>query len=243
MPNHVQGSTPWEAGRPVWALKGNSGPYATLGRPSAAQRKGRTWDTRHHKTFPNDFQHPNGRDYFDRYRDKGDLPQVPRQRLRPVWTLECPNVEANKHTYQVFDAATAQMKEKIWQIDESGKTLGGEEGAPRRTRTPRSGTDLKEQRSQEKEWDRGHGIVFSRANSGVQVNYRSYFDRWKEDEGSAKPSLGETRLPTWKLGVEKRVFLKTSNSEPALMDRDLLRKEKNFSTRCCVQVCALKDRC
>lgn len=172
-------------------------------------------------TWKNEYQHPNGRDYFDRYRDKGDLPKIPRPRVRPVWTLECANVEIDNPTYKVFDAKTATFKEVIWQADEKGKTLGGEIGAPRRTRSPRTGNDLKAQRSREKEWDRGHAMVYSRNNDGIQVNYRSYFDRWKDGDGP------DTREPTWKLGVEKRVFLKSS-SEPALLDQSSLRKERGW---------------
>lgn len=172
-------------------------------------------------TFPNEFQHLNGRDYFDRYRDKGDLPQIPRPRVRPVWTLECPNVEEEKVTYRTFQPSTATWKEVIWMIDQNGKTLGGEEGMPRRTRSPRSNSDLKIQRDREKEWDKGHGVVYSKFNDKLQVNYRSYFDRWKDGDGP------DTRETTWKLGVDKRVWLK-SNSEPSLLDQAAMRKERRW---------------
>lgn len=222
MPNAFECQTAIGSRRPIWALR-TAGTVA-LGKPSAAKRKGRRWDNRHHVTWCNDAQHPNGRDYFDRYRDKGDLPQIPRPSVRPVWTLECPNVEEDKHTYRVFNPATASFKEVIWMIDEKGKTLGGEDGVPHRTRTPRSSSDLKIQRSRETEWDKGHGVVYSRNNNKLQTNYRSYFDRWKDGDGP------DTREPTWKLGVEKRVFLKNA-SEPSLRDRDLLRKERNWKGR------------
>lgn len=219
MPNHVEGTTPWSGSRPVWALR-HAG-IATLGRPSNAKRKGRTWDGRHHVTCKNDFQHPNGRDYFDRYRDRGDQTVVPRPRIRPVWTLECPNVEEDKLTYRVFEPKTASFKEVIWMVDENGKSLGGEEGVPKRTRSPRQNSDLKAQRSKEAEWERNHGVVYSRQNEVLQMNYRSYFDRWKDGDGP------DTREPTWKLGVEKRVFLK-SKSEPGLLDMVAMRKERNW---------------
>jgi len=219
MPNHVDGTTPWSGSRPVWALR--TAGTVSLGKKSSAQRPGRTWDGRHHVTTFNDYCAPNGRDYFDRYRDKGDLPQIPRPRVRPVWTLECPNVESEEHTYRVFDPRTATHKDVVWQVDETGKTLGGDDGVPKRTRTPRTGADLKHQRSIEKEWDNNHGNVYSRFNGDLQVNYRSYFDRWKDGDGP------DTRETTWKLGVEKRVWLK-SNSEPCLKNRESIRKEKNW---------------
>jgi len=126
-------------------------------------------------------------------------------------------------TYKVFQPSTASFKDVVWMVDKDGKTLGGEDGVPRRTRTPRTGADLKAQRSREKEWEKSHGIVYSRINSDVQVNFRSYFERWKDGEGAAPGQ----REPTWKLGVEKRVWLK-SNSEPSLLDRGALRRERNW---------------
>jgi len=209
----------------VWALQtsGKKIVSASLGAPPGAKRTGRTWDDRHHQTWNNDSQHPNGRNYFDRYRDKGDAKDraVPACRVRPVWTLECPNVEANEHTYRVFDATTASHKDVIWMVDKNGKTLGGEEGQPPRTRTPRTGKDLKHQRGRESDFDKFHGIVYSRNNGHLQVNYRSYFDRWKDGDGP------DTRETTWKLGIDKRVFLK-STSAPSLMDRKTMLLESKW---------------
>merc|ERR1712070_335047 len=109
----------------------------------------------------------------------------------------------------------------VWMVDTNGRALGGDDSAPR-TRTPRSSSDLKVQRSRESDWDKNHGNVYSRLNNGLQVNYRSYFDRWKDGDGR---DGAETREPTWKLGVEKRQWLKSSSSEPSLSDPYAMRRE------------------
>merc|ERR1719446_443863 len=142
MPNSLEITTPWSGSRPAWALRATGS--VPLGKPSAAKRKGRTWDDRHHVTWNNESQHPNGRGYFDRYRDKdrSETGECPRPRVRPVWTLECPNVEEMNHTYKIFVANQATFKDVVWKVDEKGKPLGGEDGVPARTRTPRSSSDL-----------------------------------------------------------------------------------------------------
>jgi hypothetical protein len=131
------------------------------------------------------------------------------QRLRPVWNLECPNSEESKSTYRVFDAKTARYKEVVWKVNGEGDVLGEETSTTTRARTPRRSDDIKAQRKAEADWDKGHATVYSRFNDGLQSNYRSYFDRWKDADGA------DVREPTWKLGVERRVFLKSS-SEPSV---------------------------
>lgn len=88
----------------------------------------------------------------------------------------------------------------------------------RRPRTPRRGDDLKKQREVEKSWDRSHSIVFSRFNEKYQGNVRSYFDRWKDDEG--RDGVFNPKAPTWRLPVERKPLIKRSASEPAAEPRD-----------------------
>lgn len=77
-----------------------------------------------------------------------------------------------------------------------------------RQRTPRTNADLKAQRQLEKEWDKSHGVVYSRFNDRFQVNVRSYFDRWKEDEGR---SYGGDKDPTWRLHHERPSLAKSQS--------------------------------
>lgn len=83
----------------------------------------------------------------------------------------------------------------------------------RRPRTPRRGDDLKKQREVEKSWDRSHSVVFSRFNEKYQGNVRSYFDRWKDDEG--RDGVFNAKDVTWRLAVERKPLIKRSASEPA----------------------------
>eukprot|EP00933_Yihiella_yeosuensis_P028009 TRINITY_DN2181_c1_g1_i7.p1 TRINITY_DN2181_c1_g1~~TRINITY_DN2181_c1_g1_i7.p1 ORF type:complete len:152 (+),score=37.62 TRINITY_DN2181_c1_g1_i7:189-644(+) len=79
----------------------------------------------------------------------------------------------------------------------------------KKQRSPRRNDDLKVQRQKEQDWNKMHGNVFSKKNDVLQVNVRSYFDRWKEDQGGYCP-----REPSWKLPVERRPLIKKSASEP-----------------------------
>jgi len=82
----------------------------------------------------------------------------------------------------------------------------------RRPRTPRTHGDLKAQRTREAEWDGRHGVVYSRFNERFQQNVRSYFDRWKDDEGGK-----HERDPTWRLPPDKRSPLdRRARSEPLI---------------------------
>jgi len=83
----------------------------------------------------------------------------------------------------------------------------------RRPRTPRTVEDLRRQRQLEEGFDKGHGVVFSRWNDRFQVNCRSYFDRWREDEGK---SFFESKHPTWRLEHERKTLFAKSESEPSI---------------------------
>ncbi|CAE8598239.1 unnamed protein product [Polarella glacialis] len=72
-------------------------------------------------------------------------------------------------------------------------------------------SDLKSQRFREKEWNKKHAVVFSRNNDGLQSNVRSYFDRWKDDEGGT-----HEREPSWRLKIERKPLIAKSASEPFL---------------------------
>mmetsp|Transcript_4228 Transcript_4228/g.6984 ORF Transcript_4228/g.6984 Transcript_4228/m.6984 type:complete len:217 (+) Transcript_4228:83-733(+) len=201
MPISADVGTPWVSTRPAWALRADA-------KSVNAGKRRRRWDTRHHNTWMNDMEFPNGRSYFDRMRERGGRqPLGPRPPLRPVWNLDVSPEE--KDTFRVFDARTASFKEVSWKMDEEGSVLGHHDPTKLvRTRTPRSVSDLKDQRYRETDWNRGHGTVFSRFNKILHPNYRSYFDRWKDQDGP------DVREPTWKLGHEIRNPLGRSSSEP-----------------------------
>jgi len=78
-----------------------------------------------------------------------------------------------------------------------------------KVRTPRKPPDLQSQRQWEKTWDKKHGVVFSKDNQDVQVNCRSYFDRWKDFESGIFEH--ET---TWRLKIERKPLVAKSASEP-----------------------------
>jgi len=78
-----------------------------------------------------------------------------------------------------------------------------------KVRTPRKPPDLKTQRTREKEWDKKHGVVFSKDNQDMQSNVRSYFDRWKDFESGVFE-----REPTWRLKIERKPLVAKSASEP-----------------------------
>jgi len=56
-------------------------------------------------------------------------------------------------------------------------------------------------------------VVYSRFNDRYQVNVRSYFDRWKEDEGKG---YDNEKDPVWRLPPERKPLLVSSMSEPTL---------------------------
>eukprot|EP00913_Durusdinium_trenchii_P029156 g27332.t3 len=66
----------------------------------------------------------------------------------------------------------------------------------------------------EGKWNRKHTILFSRDNDRLQVNMRSYFDRWKDVEGSS-----HVREPTWRLRVERKPLIVKAKSEPNFIPR------------------------
>lgn len=79
----------------------------------------------------------------------------------------------------------------------------------RKVGTPHAPGDLAFQRKRESGWDRKHTVLFSRDNDRLQVNMRSYFDRWKDvDDG------GHEKEPTWRLRVERKPLIAKSASEP-----------------------------
>lgn len=80
---------------------------------------------------------------------------------------------------------------------------------PPKIRTPRKPADLLHQREREKTWDRKHAVVFSKDNAHMQVNVRSYFDRWKDFEGGH-----HERAPSWRLAIEKKPLISKCASEP-----------------------------
>lgn len=80
---------------------------------------------------------------------------------------------------------------------------------PPKVRTPRKPADLQQQREREKTWDKKHGVVFSKDNSHLQTNVRSYFDRWKDFEGGH-----HERAPTWRLAIDRKPLVSKCASEP-----------------------------
>eukprot|EP00929_Paragymnodinium_shiwhaense_P111750 TRINITY_DN80038_c0_g1_i1.p1 TRINITY_DN80038_c0_g1~~TRINITY_DN80038_c0_g1_i1.p1 ORF type:complete len:265 (-),score=58.63 TRINITY_DN80038_c0_g1_i1:46-840(-) len=188
-------------------------------RPQAkdGQRRAR-WDARHQLVWPNDMLAPNMRTYFDRPVKRVDVKPVPARRLRPYWRLDVPKDAAKDEVYRIFDAGQAVFKDQ-WQwvplkevAPAAAAAAGGEEEIqksasaptirPPKVRTPRRPADLKEQRSKESDWDRNHGQVFSRFNGLNHPNFRSYFDRWKENPGGVNGVNNNDC--SWRLGAEKR---------------------------------------
>merc|ERR1711957_446829 len=156
------------------------------------------WDERHQVQWKNDATMPNGRSYFDRYRDRGDKVFVPRLRVRPYWRLDVDPSPDDGHSWQVFDAKTASFTVRDGPNKEPTKVRTVSDGTKtKRPRTPRRNSDLKEQREREKLWDKQHACTYSRNNQVSQVNTRSYFDRWKDYDGPG------TRDVTWRLQETK----------------------------------------
>lgn len=221
---------------------GECGPitaFALRAEKPAGKRK--KWDNRHQLVWPNDYQHVNVRNYFDRFVDRPGEKSIPRRALRPHWVLDVAKKPAENDVYRIFNPRTAQWEDQwqwvpkplpqdlFWSLDgddASGAPMGsggdlaasGSAGAksagpakPKRVRTPRKPDDLRVQRKLEKEWDRNHAVVYSRFNQHKDANTRSYFDRWK-DEGSA---LNNNEV-SWKLGYDKKGFSGKSISQPDL---------------------------
>lgn len=195
--------------------------------PSSEGQKRPKWDGRHHIVRQNDSCDPNTRCYFDRFVDRVKYPDcLPKTRLRPTFRLDCePEDAKNPKVYRTWDAWHARWKEQ-WQWAEAADAheqqfMGVAKGNRPKNRSPRRDPDLLVQRGREKEWDSKHHAVFSRANETLQVNYRSYFDRWKEDY-PANPAASLTREPTWRLPLEKKPLIRRSGSEPkpGMLDRD-----------------------
>eukprot|EP00443_Scrippsiella_acuminata_P017748 CAMPEP_0115260348 /NCGR_PEP_ID=MMETSP0270-20121206/48291_1 /TAXON_ID=71861 /ORGANISM="Scrippsiella trochoidea, Strain CCMP3099" /LENGTH=236 /DNA_ID=CAMNT_0002676181 /DNA_START=45 /DNA_END=751 /DNA_ORIENTATION=+ len=205
------------------------GPKDGLG---LGQRR-KKWDDRHQVLWSNDTMAPNMRSYFDRFVDRMDVPIAPRRQLRPTWVCDVPEKESEDRVYRIFNARSATFEDQTqWANLPVPKKPGkGSKSASKRSaaaaaaaqstsqlssaskaalpeqprqRTPRTSEDLKWQRCVEKEWDKYHSVVFSRFNDQYQVNVRSYFDRWKEDEGK---NYGNPKDPTWRLPQERKVVL------------------------------------
>lgn len=196
---------------------GPSVPFALRGsnRGSSEPRR-KKWNDRHHITHANIYQDPNTRTYFDRDVPRLDLPKAPRRRLRPTWRLDVPeDATEESKLYRTWDAWHARWKDQWHWVMEAEH---GERTAPNppKVRTPRQPTDLKAQREKEAAWDRHHATVFSRNNHVFQPNFRSYFDRWKDDV-PADPAA-QLRDVTWKLGVELKPLHK-SYTAPQLPER------------------------
>lgn len=183
-------------------------------------------------TWQNDLQAANMRSYFDRHIPRVDRDQLPKVKRRPHWNIDIkPEAESadEPNVYRIWDAWHAHWKDQWqWLPKEPGQekdVLNDDMDTPppppedpnlRNNRTPRNGADLKNQRSQEKEWDKHHGTVFSRNNQEFQPNFRSYFDRWKDDV----KTVDQSTVPTWRLPVEMKP-LNRSRSEP--IDRSVQR--------------------
>lgn len=234
-------------------------PFALhAGKRPSGQRA--NWDDRHQVQWKNDVQHLNMRSYFDRPVDRADMPQVPRRAFRPHWSLDVPkNAAAAKEVYKVFDAAQARFVEQ-WQwmpmkLEEAGialeslvastapsataKSSGSKSKTsrplPPKPRTPRQPEDLRTQRGLEKSWDKHYSNTYSRWNHKVPINFRSYFDRWKDDE-LQNGGMNNNELP-WRLthGVKEIGKLGKSASAPdPFKDRGGLPGQKawvgNFDT-------------
>lgn len=189
----------------------------------------RAWDDRHQVTWNNDSQNTNMRSYFDRSVDRPGERTVPRPRLRPTWRIDEPEEPEEGGAYQIFDATNAVFKEQRQWISKPSNDLLSDPlsesqqrssslpatSAAASSKTPkrshRSAVDLKAQRARESDWDSQHSVVYSRLNKGLQSNVRSYFDRWKDDEGGQ-----HDRSPSWRLPPERRSPLDRARSEPVL---------------------------
>jgi len=204
------------------------GPRDRLG---SGQRRP-VWDGRHQVTWNNDNQNPNMRSYFDRYVDRGGEGTFPRLCLRPTWKIDEPDEREEGGAYQIFDAANAVFKEQRQWISKPSNVLPADPPSESQQRSlslpttsvaasstahqrthqsPCWAVDLKAQRARESDWNRHHSVVYSRLNQGFQPNVRSYFDRWKDDEGGQ-----HERSPSWRLPPEKRSPLDRTRSEPVL---------------------------
>lgn len=181
------------------------------------------WDDRHNVLFPNDASMPNGRSYFDRYRNRLDPPKEPGPKalVRPTWVLDEPE-EKSDDTYRVFDRRTASFQTVVWKKpaadprakkapgrgrsrDSKAKDKAPDPESPAKDcapdpkpRTPRTNFDLKIQREREKSFDTYHAVTYSRNNAALPCNYRSYFDRWKDTDGAS------VRKTTWRLAPEPK---------------------------------------
>mmetsp|Transcript_55600 Transcript_55600/g.178378 ORF Transcript_55600/g.178378 Transcript_55600/m.178378 type:complete len:243 (-) Transcript_55600:84-812(-) len=184
------------------------------------------WDDRHHVTWKNDYQNTNMRSYFDRFVDRVDIPVCPRPQLRPTWSIDVAE-QPDGQVHRVFDPVNATFRDQWqWAMEHGAAAPKEEEGqpgitrlprstsqcTPKKPRSPRRTSDLKEQRLREAEWDKQHSVVYSRFNLKYQQNVRSYFDRWKDDEGGGR----NAREPTWRLSPERRSPLDRSRSAPIL---------------------------
>lgn len=194
------------------------------------------WDGRHHLVRQNDSCDPNTRCYFDRFVDRVQYPDcLPKVPLKPTFRLDCEPEDGQKpRVHRTWDAWHARWVDQ-WQwavhpdVPVAGSAAGTAEpqapGLTRaqrgpKTRSPRRDADLLVQREREKEWDSKHHAVFSRANDILQPNYRSYFDRWKEDNPAHSNPVA-ARTPSWRLPLEKKPLLRNSSAPKALtLERD-----------------------
>jgi len=142
--------------------------------------------------------------------------------------LDIPTKELD--TYRVFHAPTASWKDVQWKgfaLKETEVITPGAENSSLReayemlpsgellpkSLTPRTGQHLEHVREKETEWDPHHDKVFSRYNDERQVDTRSYFDRWKDEDGP------DHRSPTWRLREPRMRPLGQSSSQPQLQLR------------------------
>lgn len=78
----------------------------------------------------------------------------------------------------------------------------------KKVKTPSLPCDLPHQRRREGRWNHKHAILFSRDNDRLQVNMRSYFDRWKDVDGG-----DHERGPTWRLKIDRKPLIVKAKSE------------------------------
>ncbi|CAK0790958.1 unnamed protein product, partial [Prorocentrum cordatum] len=170
-----------------------SGASATAGRAPPWQHA-RGWDERHHLTRDNDYLGRGMRSYFDRPVQKLDRRRV----LEPTWNLERRGQDASKEAYLVFDAKTAKWKEEWdWVLDPTRRSLGlAQAGRALGQQLPIPAEDHAARMRREEHWDRRHAEVFSSKNETCMVDYRSYFDRPKDDSRGFAPG------PVWRLEKE-----------------------------------------
>ncbi|CAK0790960.1 unnamed protein product, partial [Prorocentrum cordatum] len=159
----------------------------------------------------NDYLGRGMRSYFDRPVQKLDRRRV----LEPTWNLERRGQDASKEAYLVFDAKTAKWKEEWdWVLDPTRRSLGlAQAGRALGQQLPIPAEDHAARMRREEHWDRRHAEVFSSKNETCMVDYRSYFDRPKDDSRGFAPG------PVWRLEKEvKPPLSRRAASDPLLRE-------------------------